>query len=148
MKKSLLFLLPILCFDIHAEVLSQWRGPQRDGKYPEHNLMTAWPAGDPQKLWSASGLGIGYSSPAVTSQAVYVTSLVGENGILFALDHQGKLLWKTTYGKEWNGGHEGARSTPTVVDDRIYLISGVGTAVCLTTAGKVVWSVDLLKTFG
>ncbi|MBN1465586.1 PQQ-binding-like beta-propeller repeat protein, partial [candidate division KSB1 bacterium] len=57
-------------------------------------------------------------------------------------------LWRTTYGPEWDAGHKGARTTPTVVDDKIYLISGTMQVTCLDTAGKIVWRVDMAKEFG
>lgn len=30
---------------------SQWRGPNRDGIYPEPNLLKEWPADGPKMLW-------------------------------------------------------------------------------------------------
>jgi outer membrane protein assembly factor BamB len=42
-----------------------------------------------------------------------------------------------------------ARSTPTVVGDRAYVISGMGEIACVeTTSGHVVWSVDGMSAFG
>ncbi len=149
-----LVLMVILVFDLftldlHAGVDAQWRGPERDGKYPEKNLMQQWPAQGPGLIWSATGLGEGYSSPAVTTQGVYVTGMIDGTGYLFALDKNGKQRWRTSYGPEWEDGHDGARTTPTVVADKIYLMSGVGNAVCVSTAdGKIVWKVDLVKSFG
>lgn len=132
-----------------ADDFSQWRGPERDGKYPEKNLMQQWPAQGPGLIWSATGLGEGYSSPAVTLQGVYVTGMIDGTGYLFALDKNGKQRWRTSYGPEWEDGHDGARTTPTVVADKIYLMSGVGNAVCVSTAdGMIVWEVDLVKSFG
>ena len=142
------FIMLILTSLTFAEVLSQWRGPNRDGIYPGETLLKQWPDNGPKKVWSADGLGVGFSSPAVTDNAVYVTALIGSQGWLFAFDHSGKQIWKTNYGPEWDQGHEGARTTPTVVDDRIYLISGMGHVVCLDTAGKIVWKLDMVQEFG
>lgn len=130
-----------------AEILSQWRGPQRDGKYQGEKLLQSWPAEGPQLLWKTGGLGDGYSSPAVTAKAVYLTSLIDGKGWISAFDHQGKKIWSTVYGAEWAKDHPGARSTPTVVDDKIYLISGMGSVVCVSTGGKIVWTVDMAKQF-
>lgn len=141
----LIFLAATLVF---SEVLSEWRGANRDGIYPNERLLKKWPEAGPKKLWSADGLGIGFSSPAVTQQAVYVTALIGSEGRLFAFDHNGKQIWKTGYGPEWDQGHKGARTTPTVVDDKIYLISGMARVVCLNTAGAIEWSVDMEREFG
>ena len=131
-----------------ADILSQWRGPERDGVYPGESLMKQWPAAGPKLLWRADGLGIGFSSPAVTTDRVYVTSLIDAQGWLFAFDHAGVLQWKMNYGPEWDEGHKGTRTTPTIVDNNIYLVSGVGTVYCVRTTGKPIWSVDMKKEFG
>jgi outer membrane protein assembly factor BamB len=139
----------ILVFNLYAGIDSQWRGPDRDGKYPEKGLMKQWPAQGPQLIWAVTDLGEGYSSAAVTSKGVYLTGMTDGIGYLFALDLNGKVLWRTSYGAEWDGGHDGARTTPTIVSDKIYLMSGEGNAVCVNAAdGKIIWKVDLIKSFG
>jgi len=144
------FIVAIFLCIVHlnAGVDAQWRGPERNGKYPEKNLLKQWPSQGPDLVWSATGLGEGYSSPAVTSKGVYLTGMLEGKGFLFAMDLKGKELWRTSYGPEWQGGHDGARTTPTIVGDRIYIMSGKGKVVCLNTSdGKIAWEVDLIKTF-
>ena len=132
-----------------GENSSQWRGLNRDGVYPDNNLMKTWPTNGPKMMWSTDILGGGYSSPAVTSAGVYVTGMIDGVGYLVAFDLNGKQKWRMTYGPEWDGGHEGARTTPTVVDDKIYLMTGEGAVVCVNTAdGEIVWQVDMIKSFG
>ncbi len=126
----------------------QWRGPNRDGIYPNESLLKTWPKEGPKLLWSVEGLGEGYSSPAVTADRVYLTGMTGGKGFLFAFDRNGKPVWKVSYGSEWNGSRPGARTTPTVVGDKIYLMSAKGQAVCFSTDGKKIWSVDLMAQFG
>ncbi len=43
----------------------QWRGPNPDGKSTETGLLTSWPEGEPELLWSANGLGKGWSPPSI-----------------------------------------------------------------------------------
>ncbi len=132
-----------------GENSSQWRGLNRDGVYPDNNLMKTWPTNGPKMMWSTDILGGGYSSPAVTSAHVYVTGMIDGVGYLVAFDLNGKQKWRMTYGPEWDGGHEGARTTPTVVNDKIYLMTGEGAVVCVNTAdGEIVWQVDMIKSFG
>jgi len=127
---------------------SQWRGPDRDGKYPDKNLLKQWPSQGPDLIWTVTDLGEGYSSPAVTSRGIYLTGMIDGTGILFAIDLNGKELWRTSYGPEWQDGHDGARTTPTIVGDKIYIMSGNGKVVCLNTAdGGIVWEVDLIQSF-
>jgi outer membrane protein assembly factor BamB len=144
-----IILLICLIYSVSAnDNFSQWRGPDRDGKYPEKNLLQKWPTQGPKLLWTATDLGEGFSSPAVTSQGIYVTGMIDGMGFLFAFDHNGKQRWRTSYGPEWEDGHDGTRTTPTVLNDKIYIMSGKGKAVCINSAdGKIVWEVDLVKSF-
>ena len=150
MKKIIITLSLLLALSISfvfGQVDSQWRGPNRDGVYPNESLLKKWPDAGPKLLWSVEGLGDGYSSAAVTSDRVFVTGEADGKGTLFAFDLSGKSIWKSPYGPEWGESHPGARTTPTVVGNRIYLMSAKGQATCFDTDGKKVWSVDLVKDF-
>jgi len=146
MKKAI---LTVACFGILSTVgtladWSQWRGPHRDGISKETGLLKSWPEGGPAVLWSVEGLGEGYSSPSVTDDSVYVSGMVGTMGTLFAYDLQGKLRWKRSYGPEFDDSYPGARSTPTVDGDRVYVFSAHGVLGCFAAAdGKKIWSVDV-----
>lgn len=125
---------------------SQWRGPNRDGIYHETNLLKEWPAEGPRLLWSYVGLGTGQGSVAVSGDRVFVTGIpdtLTAEGFLFKFDTKGKLLWQKSYGKDWVGIFPGARSTPTVVDDLVYVLSGNGSVHCLKAGdGETVWNID------
>jgi len=127
----------------------QWRGPNRDGIYPETNLLKQWPAEGPKMLWSFEGLGIGQGSVVIANEKVFVTGIpdtLNSEGYLFAFDTKGKLLWKKNYGKDWVGIFPGARSTPTIAGDLIYIENGNGSVHCLKTqTGETVWTVDFFK---
>jgi len=150
MKNSIIVVWLFLCVSVSfsfGQVDSQWRGPHRDGVYPNERLLKTWPADGPKLLWAANGLGDGYSSAAITSNRVYMTGMIAGKGWLFAFDMTGKLIWKSSYGPEWDASHPGARTTPTVVGNRIYLMSAEGQCVCFDTDGKKRWSVDLVRDF-
>lgn len=134
---------------LQSQIKSQWRGPNRDGIYPNEQLLKEWPSEGPRLIWSADGFHEGFTSVAVTENRVYVTGMKEGTGYLFALDHKGNSIWETKYGPEWDGGHAGSRSTPTVVDNKIYLMSGEGVVYCFDEAkGALLWEVDLIKSFG
>ncbi len=144
------FILMLLVSGISAaSAQSQWRGPNRDGIYPETGLLKQWPTEGPKMLWSFDGLGTGMGSVAISKEKLYVTGIpdtLTSEGFLFSFDTGGKLLWKKSYGKDWTGIFPGARSTPTIVDDLLYLESGNGNVQCLKTeTGEKVWSVDFFK---
>ena len=120
--------------------LYEWRGPDRTGIYNETGLMKKWPEGGPKVLWEAINMGDGYSSPTVTDDAVYVTGRKGDSDVLVALTLEGKVKWETVYGKAWMANHTGSRCIPTYYNGNIFLVSGSGAIVCVTSAGKVKWS--------
>jgi hypothetical protein len=144
----ILSLFGLGCCMAYGQIEAQWRRPDRDGVYPNESLLKVWPKDGPAEIWTVDGLGQGYSSAAVTADRVYVTGMTSGEGFLYAFDLDGRPVWKVSYGPEWNGSRPGARTTPTVVGDRIYLMSARGQAVCLSTDGKKVWSVDLMAQFG
>jgi len=127
---------------------AEWRGAERDGIYRGEELLESWPDTGPKLLWAAEGIGEGFSSPTVAGDRVYTTGMVDGTGYLTAFDLDGKQLWQSAYGPEWAKDYPGARTTPTVVADRIYLVSAYGVVVCLDAAGKVAWSADLVAEFG
>jgi outer membrane protein assembly factor BamB len=131
---------------LQAQIIAQFRGLNRDGVYPEKNLLTSWPAEGPALLWSNNEIGNGYGPPAITSNRVYVTGEIDSTGFLFAFDQKGKLVWKSDYGKEWVKTFQGSRSTPTVVGNLVYVCSGLGNLTCFDAInGSKKWSVDMLK---
>jgi outer membrane protein assembly factor BamB len=142
-------LISVFSGSLFAQEAVQWRGPNRDGIYTEKGLLKKWPDGGPKLLWHFDELGDGHTSAAVTSKAVFITGMVNGNGLVYSFDLKGKLLWKQEYGKEWAESHNGVRSTPLVIDDKLYLESGYGKLLCLSTAnGSTIWTIDLVKEYG
>jgi hypothetical protein len=59
------------------------------------------------------------------------------------------LLWQKAYGEDYTLNFHGSRSTPVVVNDRIYIESGMGALYCLDTKdGEEIWSRDFIADFG
>ena len=128
----------------------QWRGPNRDGVNPEKNLLEKWPEGGPKLLWRASGVGVGFSSVAASEGILYTLGDLKDACYLIALDLKGKHLWKGRVGEP--GGHRkypGPRSTPTVVDGKVYVLGQQGDLVCFDIkTKKEAWRVNVAKDFG
>lgn len=131
----------------------QWRGPNRDGISTEPGLLATWPEGGPAKLWQVDLPGEAYASATVADNTIFVTGSSGGKsdrcGGLYALETKtGAIRWQTTYGPEWSSSYELARTTPTVVQDHVYIISGLGLVACMETKnGKMVWQVDIMARF-
>lgn len=149
MKKSplillILFLIPFSLFSQYA----QWRGPERDGIYPDKGLLKVWPETGPKLLWKNSEVGSGYSSAVESDEMIYITGKKDSLDYLSAIDSQGEILWQVPYGKAWNKSYADSRCTPTVDDQRIYVVSGQGTLVCLNSkSGEEIWRVDVDRVF-
>lgn len=127
----------------------QWRGPARDGLSAETNLLTTWPSGGPPLLWTADGLGSGWSCPVGRGDTVYVTGDVGSNLIVFALNSaDGRERWRATNGAAWRASYPGARSCGALAGDRYYHLNAHGRLACLDAAtGRERWAVDLCARF-
>jgi len=126
----------------------QFRGPRRDGLCTETGLLGEWPEGGPKLLWSASGLGRGYSAPIITRATLYITGDVGADLLIFAFDLDGRLKWKTTNGKAWKRQWRGSRASCTYAGGRLYHMNAHGRAVCLDPAdGREIWTVNVLERF-
>ena len=128
--------------------MSDWRGPNRDGIYPETNLLEEWPKNGPEMLWSFEELGAGHSSVGIGRDQIFINGMPDTLGVLYSFDLDGNLLWEKVYGEEWHKDYTGSRSTPIVVDDFVYLESGMGVVYCFNAfSGEIVWKVDLLEKF-
>jgi outer membrane protein assembly factor BamB len=132
----------------------QWRGPERDGRSAETELLDRWPSKGPKLLWQVKEIGSGYSTPAVVGDRLYLTSNVGmdEEFVRALRVEDGKQVWSTPLGKVGpNRGpqYPGARSTPTVDGELLYALGSDGDLACLETrGGKMRWQKNLRTDFG
>jgi len=126
----------------------QWRGPKRDGKFTETGLLQNWPDGGPQLLLKVEGIGKGFSSVVASDQYIFATGMIDTLDYLSCITLDGKIKWKVPYGRSWVKSFPDTRSTPTIEEDRIYIISGTGELVCLNVADGVIrWKVNVDKDY-
>jgi outer membrane protein assembly factor BamB len=106
--KGFLSVLVLACcaFSARAEDWPGWRGPRGDGSSLEKNLPIQWSIAKDAKsglpsstniAWHTPIDGIGYSSPIVHGDRVFLTSclLKEEKRVLLCLDRRdGKILWQ------------------------------------------------------
>ena len=146
----------------HAADWPQYRGPNLDGSTTEA-IATKWPAGGPKALWKTPTPD-GFSSFTVSGgQAFTLVMREVEGGaqeVCVALDaNTGKEQWMAPLGPlklgdggqagtKDNGGGDGPRSTPTVSDGKVYVLSAKLVLSCFDAkTGKVAWQKDLMKDF-
>ncbi|HVV99746.1 MAG TPA: PQQ-binding-like beta-propeller repeat protein [Planctomycetaceae bacterium] len=133
----------------------QWRGPHRNGISQEKGLLQKWPEGGPKLLWQVEDVGFGYSTPAVADDTLYLMSNRGlEDEFVQARSAKnGNELWSKQIGKvgnpKQNPSYPGARSTPTVDGDALYVLGSDGDLARLEReSGRVVWHKNIRQDFG
>ncbi len=139
---SVIILVP---FSVNAQI-SQFRGPERNGKFPDKDLLKEWPKNGPELLLEVDSLGKGYSSVIANDQYIFVTGMIDTMDYLTCIDYKGVEKWKVAYGQSWKKSFPNSRCSPTIKDNRIYVTSGIGQLVCLNAeSGEIIWkkNVDL-----
>jgi len=144
MKKFWLIILCVVFVSEASAQIYQFRGPNRDGKFPEENLLKEWPEGGPELLLELEGIGEGYSSVVSNGKYIYASGKIENMDHLTCFNFEGDKLWQVAYGNAWEGSYPNTRSTPTIENDRIYIISGVGELVCLNAeTGDIHWKINV-----
>lgn len=128
----------------------QFRGPKRDGHAAPQKLLRQWPTTGPQLLWTAEGLGAGYSGLAVVGDRIVTMGLIGEDEMVLSRRlSDGQEIWRTRIGPAYRQDiGDGPRSTPTVVGDAVFALGASGDLACLDlNTGQIVWHRQILKEF-
>ena len=146
---AIFFLLALLLLSSKAKLqIDEWRGTNRAGIYNESNLLKTWPAESPSEIWTLGNIGNGFVSPVFSSENFFISGEVDSMEILYCFNLKGVKQWQTTLGREWMKSRRGSRSAPTIVDNYIYIGTGMGNLFCLKkNDGKIIWSKDLVKDF-
>ena len=128
-----------------AQDWTQWRGPHRDGAVMSFDEPTAWPD-SLTRQWQVE-VGLGYATPLLIGDRLFVFVRQGSDEVLMALDAtSGDQIWQTSYAApfEMNGAtaphREGPKSTPTYAAGRLFTLgmSGIVTAFD-TETGRQLW---------
>jgi len=126
----------------------QFHGPNRDNISAETGLLKKWPRNGPALIWTASGLGDGYSSISIADGMIYTSGDIGKHTVVIALDLDGKILWQVKNGQSWTGSWPGSRGTPTIDGDRLYHQNPHGSLICLNArTGDIIWQLNVIEEF-
>jgi outer membrane protein assembly factor BamB len=130
-----------------------WRGADRTNISKETGLAAKWPEGGPKLLWKSTGLGEGFSTPAVSGGALLTMGNRDGQEYVIALETKssGKLIWGTPLGpvRHGGGGYPGPRSTPTIELGKVYALGLNGDLVALDLkTGRILWRHNLVADFG
>jgi outer membrane protein assembly factor BamB len=143
-----LFLSLIALRSALAEDWPQFHGPRRDNRSTETGLLRQWPEGGPELAWRKEDLGHGFASVAIADGMIYTTGNIAGDAVITAMDLAGEKLWQRKNGPAYKRSHPGTRSTPTVVDGKLYNLSGTGNLICINAkTGSPVWALNMLEKF-
>ncbi len=142
--KLLMFLsFLFLSGNLFSQDIVEWRGFNRSGIYPDQNLLKSWPENGPKLLLELDKIGNGYSSPVVYKNTIFVTGRKDTLDVISAYEMNGQKKWETPYGRAWSRTFPETRCTPSIENNRIYLVSGMGQVVSVdAVSGKLLWTVD------
>lgn len=144
---SLIIVFVVSALFVNAQLV-QFRGPARDGKFPDTGLLQKWPEAGPNLILKVEGIGKGYSSVVATNQYIFASGMIDTLDYLSCITPEGQIKWKVAYGRSWKQSFPDTRSTPTIEGDRIYIISGTGELVCLNMDDGVIrWKVNVDKEY-
>jgi outer membrane protein assembly factor BamB len=148
-SKYLLIVFLLVPIWLSAQNIAQWRGPDRNGIYPETDLLNEWPEEGPEQLWTTDGIGKGYSSVSVLEGTIYATGLNDSVETLTAINYtDGNILWQIPYGQSILRSFKDTRCTPTIEGNRAFMISGRGEVVCVDLSlQQIAWHVDAFQLF-
>ena len=121
----IIFLLTAISLNSNSQV-TQWRGPNRDGIFQEIGLLKQWSENGPEQILEVENIGKGWSSPIYADGMIYITGMIDAQDYLSAIDMDGNIKWRVTYGRSWTDSYPDTRSSATIEGDRIYVQSGTG----------------------
>ncbi|MCA9138315.1 MAG: PQQ-binding-like beta-propeller repeat protein [Planctomycetales bacterium] len=120
----------------------RWRGPHLDGISTETRLNCDWKNDQAKLAWKAQ-VGTGFSSVVVKDKRAFTLGHVDDQDVVYCLDvDDGNQQWKFGYPAELGDRdfEGGPTSTPTIDDDRVYVLARAGELFCFDAAsGKVNW---------
>ena len=144
---------------IRAEDWSQWRGADRVAVWTETGIVETLPA-ELKTTWRVP-IRSGFSGPSVADGRVFITdwqedsesrTMDGTERALALDEATGEVLWThewtTTYRMLMASYAVGPRATPTVDDDRVYVVGATGRLFCFDVAtGRVIWTKDFIADY-
>lgn len=136
-----------------ADDWSQFRGAARDGVvHGDLDLAESWPESGPRVVWERE-IGDGFAGISFGGGSMFTAYADREAGkeVAGSFDPAtGEARWATPIDELFtNEFGDGPRSTPTVHEDSVYVLSSGGKLHALAVEdGAVRWSVDFVESYG
>lgn len=126
---------------------TDFRGPNRDGRYGQTPIRTDWPEGGLPELWRQT-VGGGYASMTVANGRIFTIEQRRGDEVVAAYDlNTGGELWTHSWPArfEESMGGPGPRATPTWDAGKVYALGATGEFHVLEEAtGKLIWKKNIL----
>jgi len=126
---------------------TNFRGPNRDGRYDEIEVLKTWPAAGLAPIWKQP-IGVGYASFVIADGRAYTIEQRRGQEVATAYDiSTGREIWKQAWNAQYTDSTgDGPRATPTWDDSRIYALGATGELRCLDAkTGGVLWGRNILS---
>lgn len=133
---------------------TEFRGPGGQG-HAETALPVSWSESE-NIVWKQPIPGIGWSSPVVRGNAIYVTTAVGDDELRGPQSLRVIRLAADSGEQQWDrevfairdrmrihNKNSHASPTPIVQGDRIYVHFGTAGTACISEAGETIWKTKL-----
>jgi outer membrane protein assembly factor BamB len=134
---------------IYGSDWPQWRGPGRDGIWPENGIVQKFESSRLNIRWRAK-IANGYSGPTVAGGRVYITdrlTIPAQTERVHCFDAvTGEKIWSYEYECKYEKieHRNGPRASVIIDENRAYSLGTMGHFYCFDAAtGKVLWSKDL-----
>lgn len=123
----------------------QFRGPDRNGIYPQDDFSAA-KLSSQAVLWKKN-IGRGYSAPSVFQDKLFILGHEEPFDIVRCLNAKnGNQIWEFKYRTTKGRDYPGSRSSPTYDEGKVYTLGRSGNLFCLDASnGKKIWSQDITK---
>lgn len=130
----------------------QFRGPDGQGHADSADVPLVWSETENIK-WKIPVPGLGWSSPAIAGEQIWLTAGTDEGHSLWAVCYDrdsGQLLhevelFPSEERRKVNKKNSFASPTPILEGDRVYVHFGAYGTACLSTDGRIVWQTNEIK---
>lgn len=149
-------LLPVACCNLApAADFKQFRGNAGQGHSEETGLPLEWTESK-NITWKVPIEGLGWSSPAIQGDQVWLTTAVDQGEGAYSLralcldkasgeTRHDMELFQIKNHQDVHPKNSRASPTPLIEGDRVYVHFGTYGTACLSTAGEVLWKTQKLE---
>ncbi len=151
----------VLTTHLDAQEWPQWRGAERRAHWQETGIVQRFPEEGLSVTWRVP-IRSGYAGPAVAGGRVFVLdweqdatsrTFDGTERLIVLDETTGTVAWsyewQTSYRSLMSSYAIGPRATPTVDEDRVYVVGATGRLFCLDVeTGTLQWERDFVADYG